>query len=427
MITTPSSSPEDNNHRFLNLPGSKSLINRLLILNSLQKKDLVINPGSACNDVIEMLNGLKPSGLEYRFENNDFASPIHITYQNKETPSIGNIDILESGTALRFLISRYAFEPDSRISIKIGENLLRRPLNDLLETLVGLGAKVCLKDGILSIEGKRLQAGLLNITDNASSQFASSLLLSSSLLQGDLQLLFASRIRSHSYLDMTVQMLQQSGADLLIDENSIKIKCSNQNLHISGLTEPDYSSASYYWLYSVLSGKKIYLPECSQDSLQPDYKLLKIFRQMGITPDYCSHKNKNYITMLKPDKIKGINVSMKDMPDQVMTVALLALFASSETTISEIDHLRFKESDRINTMLSEFKKLGASLNYYGNELKISPLKYLKTDIELNTNNDHRFAMLFYVLKQIYPALKINNLDCINKSAPEFLLNFNSFT
>lgn len=412
--------PEDKEY-FLNLPASKSILNRILILNSITRNDLIISPASQCNDVIEMLKALMPLGINYHYKNPaDHDSDLVISWDNPIT-NHAKIIIEEAGTVLRFILSRYAFQEGFSIIIELGAPLLKRPIIELINSLKELGADINLQDNLIIIKGKKLSGKKITLNGNISSQFISSLVLCSSLLSSPLEINIKEEILSLSYIDMTINLLNSLNINV-IRKNHL-IFCPNLIPVFSEKTytcEIDYSSAAYLWTYGLLSNQKIYIESQKNDSLQGDYKLIDILCQIGANLSSRSLNNKECLSFAYSHQIKGLNLSMKSMPDQVLTFALLALFADRETHIRDIEHLRYKESDRIDNLITEFRKLGVQISYNNNLLTIYPLKQRNKNIILCTHNDHRFAMIFVILQKLYPDILIDSIDCIKKSAPEFI-------
>ena len=184
--------------------------------------------------------------------------------------------------------------------------------------------------------------------------------------------------------------------------------------------EPDYSSACYFWTLGALSKSVVSTNIINKVSLQPDYKFLTILENIGANIIFKKDK-----ISVSRGKLKSITVDMKNMPDQVPTLAVLALFADSKTTITNIEHLKFKESNRIEALITELSRIGAKIQYENGILTINPLDKIPGNITLNTCYDHRLVMAFHILKIIFPQISITNTSSINKSYPNFLVDIKS--
>jgi len=184
--------------------------------------------------------------------------------------------------------------------------------------------------------------------------------------------------------------------------------------------EPDYSSACYFWALGALSRSVVSTNTIDKASLQPDYKFLTILEKIGAMIEIgenmisVSHKN-----------LKGISIDMRDMPDQVPTLAVLSLFADSKTTITNIEHLKYKESNRVEALITELSNIGANVKYNNGILTINPLVTIPKAIILETYNDHRLVMAFHILKILFSHVSISNVSSVDKSYPKFLEDIKS--
>ncbi|HCX73795.1 MAG TPA: 3-phosphoshikimate 1-carboxyvinyltransferase, partial [Candidatus Cloacimonas sp.] len=148
----------------------------------------------------------------------------------------------------------------------------------------------------------------------------------------------------------------------------------------------------------------------------------QILRKMGAKTEVLPSKLK-----MQYRTLQSIQVDMQNMPDQVPTLAVAALFAKGKTIISQIQHLRYKESDRIGNLITELKKLGAEINYKNNKLIITPLSEKPPTTVLNAHNDHRLFMSFYVISKLWPQIEVQNANCVKKSFPNFLKEVEKIT
>ncbi len=430
----PLNSPDDNLVYFVEPAGSKSMINRLLILNSVNKEPITLCPGSDCQDVTEMLNCLELLGLKHKIERTagnktSSLSCMYAEHCKSEHPV--EMEINEAGTVFRFLLTRLAVEEGCTFILKIGKNLQKRPYLPLINALRALGADIgySAEDsaGKILIRGKSLNGGKVNLPANISSQFVSSLLLSAALFRSGLEISFTKEneddrliLYSSSYIQMTIQLLNQYGVSCCFEGE--KIVCSNQKPHFREemlFTEPDYSTAPSFWALSLITRKRIAVYMPADKSVQGDFRFIHVLEQLGFKKEYHVKESRNYLEF-SGQFSEGIEISMKDMPDQVMNLALLALFCTSPCIISDIEVLRYKESDRIENLITELTKLNADIRYENGKLMIKPGFRVQEEVLLSSHNDHRLAMIFLILQDICPLIKIDNTECICKSAPEFI-------
>jgi 3-phosphoshikimate 1-carboxyvinyltransferase len=178
--------------------------------------------------------------------------------------------------------------------------------------------------------------------------------------------------------------------------------------------EPDYSAACYFWALGALSSESIGVKVSSDNSSQGDFNFLKILKEMGAEINY-----EEGLISVKKSTLKGVRCSMKEMPDQVPTLAVLALFADTPTEIYDIDYLKYKESDRISSLCIELSKLGVQIYYSDGALTVHPLVSAPQKATLHTFQDHRLVMAFSVLTSMFPQITITDKQCVAKSFPDF--------
>jgi len=279
-----------------------------------------------------------------------------------------------------------------------------------------MDSKIELKGDSLIINGALLEGGVFNLPADISSQFISSLLLIAPSYKNDLELFLEGEVVSRSYIDMTIMIMRDFGVIVDFDGKRIFIKAGQKYNDLEEYKiEPDYSSACYFWALGALSRSVVSTNTINTTSLQPDYKFLTILINIGTKIEIEKDK-----ICVSHGKLKGISVDMRDMPDQVPTLAVLALFADSKTTITNIEHLKYKESNRIEALITELSRIGADINYKNGTLTTNPLNHIPEVITLNTYKDHRLVMAFHILKILFPQISINNTSSVDKSYPNFL-------
>jgi len=400
----------------ITLEGSKSILNRVLIIATYLRNPLKILNVAICADITTMLNNLCKMGL-----NIDKSQEAWIVKTPKKLKINGNLFIQDSGTAYRFITTRIAAINKSKYNIKISDQLKKRPIEQLMDILTQMGATTKMKGDSLLIEGSQLNGGILNIPANISSQFISSLLLIAPSYKNDLELFLKGDIVSRSYINMTIKIMQDFGIIVNFNGNKIFVKAGQKYNNITEyLIEPDFSSACYFWSLGALSRSSVSTNKINKRFLQTDYNFLSILENIGAKIERYEDK-----ISISRGELKGISADMKDMPDQVPTLAILALFADSKTTITNIEHLKYKESNRIDALVTQLTKIGAKIFYNNGELTINPLSNIPRNETLNSYNDHRLVMAFYILKLVFPQLTITNVSSVDKSYPNFLKDIKS--
>jgi 3-phosphoshikimate 1-carboxyvinyltransferase len=398
------------------MKGSKSITNRSLILQQLTPFKLK-NPAK-CEDSFYMQEGLKK---------------LKKSGSGKSDPSklyLGN-----AGTAVRFLTS-YATTLNKEVIIKGSKRMHERPIKPLINALNTLGANIsCSKTGCppIHIQPKVPVGGKVQLPGNISSQYITSLLLISPLLKKGLTIELQGEVCSIPYIEMTIALLKKIG--IKVDTNStfsrLRVKPNQKIKHMKSgslFIEGDASSASYLGAYAALKpDRPVTIKNIPISSIQGDLAFKKHLKKMGC---HVTHKNSTIQIQgpSKPLKALGI-VDMNKTPDLVMTFAILAAFAEGKTRITNIANLKIKESNRIQALKTELKKIGTKVKSGKDFIEISgptqikPTRIRKTKIK--TYNDHRIAMAFGVLKKtILPHLRIENPAVVRKSYPEFWSDLN---
>lgn len=380
--------------------GSKSISNRLLILHSL-------------------FNNIKISNLS----NSQDTELLQKALESNETV----IDIHHAGTAMRFLASYFAIQPNREVILTGSERMKQRPIQSLVEALKDLGADIDYleNEGFppLKIKGKKIIKNKVKIPTHISSQFITSLLLIGAKLPNGLDIELVGKIISRPYIEMTLNILRDIGIDCSFEERTISIKkliYDDTKSHIFFYeVESDWSSASYYYSLSALSRKNINLKSFKLNSYQGDSALMKIYREnFGVNTIIDSSKN---IISLIPQSFEFpeiIQLDMNDCPDIAQTVCVTAAALNIPFEITGLSTLKVKETDRLFALKNELEKLGCKTEITDDSIKSIVFSAPKEKISIATYNDHRMAMSFapYCLIR---NINIEHPEVIDKSYPKF--------
>lgn len=405
-----------NTKKTIKLEGSKSILNRILLISTMLDTPLKFSQSSTCTDIQTLIENLEKLGFQDKKSKDH-----HEISSNYSLLKKVDLFIKDSGTAWRFLLVRLACWEGLESTLNVSEQLLKRPIKPLIDVLINLGAEIEADSFPIKIRGKKLSGGEISIPADISSQFISSLLLAVPSLESELILKLEGNPVSTSYINMTLKIMRDFGIKFIYDRNVIRVP-AGQQYRIDKIydVEPDFSSACYFWAMGGLSQNWICTNNFSGTSLQADYGFLDILKKIGadvqIHPDRICLRRKN---------LHGIEIDMRDMPDQVPTLAVLAIFADSPTVISGIEHLRYKESDRISALIEELNKMRVEIKYEDDKLTIFPNLKINENVTLNTHDDHRIALALHILKFINPQIQISETDCFAKSYPNFLTDFKS--
>lgn len=402
-------------NKSLKLQGSKSILNRLFIIATMMETPLKFRNYSNCEDVRTMLKNLHKLGFEL-IEKSDYLE------LKKSLIKEGKIKffIQDSATGLRFMLARLSVWEGLESEISVSNQLQNRPIKPFLKILRELGLIVN-NEFPLHLSGSKINISEINLPADISSQFVSALMLIAPNTNKGLKINLHGKIVSRGYIVMTQKIMQNFGIEVNFKENVIEISGRQKYVQKEIYeVEPDMSSASYFWAIGALSQNWISTKTNIKNSLQTDSKFLNIISEMG-----AEIKIRNDIVSVRKCKLKGIEIDMNNMPDQVPTLAVIAAFAESVTKIRNILHLQYKESDRLKNLISEMRKIGINLSYEKDELIIYPAEISTKNIILSAHNDHRLAMAFYILHLFYPQIEVDDLNCIKKSNPNFIEFCNS--
>ena len=414
----------------LNLPGSKSLANRILLMAALADGESIIhNVPHVAEDVVLMLSALQHLGVQVQRINNmgnvnnaDGCASYKIVGCSGEFP-IRNATIFcgGSGTLARFLTAALAFMPHANYQMTGIQRLLERPIGDLIDSLAQCGANISYlqQDGFLPLKISAFKCGVdyvsISIKGGISSQFLSGLLIGvCTVLRQNIEIIVTDSLISKPYVDMTVALLAIFGVDVIssIENNKLKYICkASHNIKSCIYTiEPDASSASYFMAMGSINNGDVVINHLNHESLQGDTNFAHILSKMGALVDYLPDGIR-----IRGHELQSLEIDMQDMPDVAMTLAVLALFANGTTIIHGISTWRVKETDRAYAMYAELTKLGATVILDSNSISITPPKQILPNIAISTYNDHRMAMCFSLIALANVPVIINNYECVAKT------------
>jgi 3-phosphoshikimate 1-carboxyvinyltransferase len=262
--------------------------------------------------------------------------------------------------------------------------------------------------------GGRLRGGSVTVDGTISSQFISSVLIASPYADGEVEVLIPSPPASRSYLDITLDTMRAFGAEV-IPEGYERFLVNNQKKYsaLTYMVEGDYSSAAYFFAIAAVCGGRARVLNLEPHSVQGDRRFLDALGRMGCTVTY----GKKTVTVERNGDLQGISFDMSSSPDSVQTLCMVAACANSPTTITGIDHLKYKESDRITSTAERLRSLGGNVKVENDRITIYPASLHGGCID--PVNDHRTAMSFAVLGLSTGGITIRNAECVSKSFPEF--------
>ncbi len=326
------------------------------------------------------------------------------------------IDCIESGSTLRFLIPVAAALGKSVTFVGSGR-LPERPIGEYITLLEAHGVK-CESDGFLplKISGK-LRGGRFELRGDISSQYVTGLLLALPLLKENSEIVLTSPLQSKPYVDMTIKVLKDYGVEVEESENGYLIK-GNQKYKVRDyIVEGDWSQAAFFLAAGAIGGD-ITVLRLDINSTQGDKEIVSILKRFGADVEV----NNNSVSARKSE-LHAAEIDAKDIPDMVPALSVVAANASGKTVIKNIQRLRLKESDRVQSIVSNLKRAGVKAQATENEIIIEGSKI--KGAELCGFNDHRIVMAMSILALFAQGkTTITDAQSINKSYPGFFEDYN---
>ncbi|MCL2108215.1 MAG: 3-phosphoshikimate 1-carboxyvinyltransferase [Oscillospiraceae bacterium] len=402
------------------VPGSKSITNRALLLASMADGRTTLENVLFSDDSRSFIDCLQSLG--YALKVDESAKTVEV---NGGIPQSGSrINVRSAGTSARFITALLAAHEGS-FTVDASLQMKNRPMQSLLSALVSLGCKIeyLEREGFLpyKIHGARLKGGEVSVDSAASSQFTSGLLMTGCLHQNDLIIRPKSKEIAKSYIDITLTMMEQfGGAKVGRVDGAYVVKAGGKYTPQAYKIEPDLSTACYFYAAAALTQGAVLVKDVHFSSMQGDIKFLSVLERMGCVTSETAEG----IMLRGTGNLAGVDVDMNDFSDQTMTLAALAPFANSPTTIRNIAHIKHQESDRIQAILTELTRLGVPCEEIRvpnggaiDGIKIHPAPPKPTTIE--TYDDHRMAMAFSLIGLRTEGIKIANPACVGKTFEGF--------
>lgn len=379
----------------IQLPASKSISNRALILNALSYSPFEITNLSDCDDTEVM---------------------VAVLHSNSN-----HFDVKAAGTAMRFLTA-FLSKIVGEWTITGTERMRNRPIKELVDALTSLGARIDYveKAGYppLRIFGSALQGGELSINGSVSSQYISALLMVAPLMKKGLTLHLMGEVISRPYIHITLSLMKQFGVTAVWEGDTIRV-APQEYTPVPFTVESDWSAASYWYAISCLSGCSMELAGLGEDSLQGDAAGAALFRQLGVETEFTDGG-----VRLIPNgsRCKELVYDFVNEPDLAQTFAVTSVLLNIPFRFSGLQSLKIKETDRSAALLAELKKLGYVVRETtGNGLQWDGERCAaEHDPVIETYEDHRMAMAFAPAALVLPeGIRIAAPGVVSKSYPRF--------
>ena len=404
------------------VPGSKSITNRALPLAFLAEGVSHLRGCLESDDTQVMRESIQALGGS--IEVHPECWKVTGTGANFE-PSEKPLYIHNSGTSARFLTAILTLGAGPTV-LDGNARMRERPISHLRDALEGLGGRLeILGDNDcppVQVQGGGLPGGSVYMDASASSQYVSAVLMVAPYAREDVQIHFLGDVVSRPYIDLTMRVMGDFGVEARwaaepgsSGDNTLLVAAGQRYRARDYQIEPDASSAVYPFCAAAISGGRVRVEGFPEDSIQADLGILDLLERMG-----CSvTRSAEAIELEGPEHgLRSLGeVNMNDLPDASLAYAIVALFADGPTTIKDIWNLRIKETDRLNALETELRRLGARAEAGEDWLRIQPGPLHGATIK--TYDDHRIAMSFALAGLRVPGVMIEDPGCVSKTWPNF--------
>jgi 3-phosphoshikimate 1-carboxyvinyltransferase len=401
----------------IDLPGSKSVSNRALLLAALATGTTTLTNLLNSDDVSYMLNSLDALGVSFTLDADGTKCVLNGVGGPFRTNTL-QLFLGNAGTAMRPLCAALCLGRGS-YTLTGEKRMEERPIGDLVTALQMAGAQISyLKNKgypPLQINATGLQGGMLSIDGTVSSQFLTAYLMAAPMARRSSTISIQGELVSKPYIDITLQMMEQFGISVENKGYQCFVIQGGQLYRSPGafLVEGDASSASYFLAAAAIKGGRVRVNGVGLASMQGDRQFGEVLQKMGAKITWGT----DFIEAEK-GRLKAVDLDLNHIPDAAMTIATTALFAEGTTVIRNVANWRVKETDRLAAMAIELRKVGAEVVEGPDYLSITPPQKLR-HAAIDTYNDHRMAMCFALVALGDTGVTINDPDCTSKTFPDF--------
>ncbi|HVS33372.1 MAG TPA: 3-phosphoshikimate 1-carboxyvinyltransferase [Thermoanaerobaculia bacterium] len=397
-------------------PPSKSYSVRALLLAAMAEGTTTITNCLDADDTRHALEALRAIGFEV---SGSFQGGLSIGQRRTMSANEVAIFVGNAGTAMRFFTGWLAFTP-GRFLLHGEKRMHERPIGDLVDVLLSIDSEVeyVEREGYppLRIRGKRMRGGFeVEISAATSSQFVSALMLGGATLPSGITLHISS-MASGPYIDITADILESFGAAVERSGHTIRVRAARLE-RAAYRVEGDYSSASYWFAAAAATGGTVTVEGLASPTAQGDAAFLDILATMG-----CTVSAGDGSVTVTGGTLRGGTFDCNATPDLVPTLAAIAPLAAAPVLIANVANLRVKESDRLATVTSELRRLGASVEERPDSLLIQP-GWSDLPALVETHNDHRIAMAFAIAGLARGNVQVQQEQVVTKSYPRFWRTF----
>lgn len=407
------------------LPGSKSISNRVLLLAALAQGESEIRGLLDSDDTVVMLEALARLGVGIRRD----ADVVRITGVGGTFPvRDAELFLGNAGTAFRPLTAALALAGGTYRLSGVAR-MHQRPIGDLVDALRRIGARIdYLGDEDyppLAIHSAAIDVDSpVRVRGDVSSQFLTALLIALPILGKAVTMQVEGELISRPYVEMTLNLMRRFGVDVSRDEwREFHVPGKRYRAPGAIFVEGDASSASYFLAAGAIGGGPVRVEGVGLKSIQGDVRFTEVLERMGA----AIAMGDAWIEVRGRGRLKPIDLDLNHIPDAAMTAAIAALFADGPSVIRNVASWRVKETDRLAAMAAEMRKLGARVEEEPDALRITPPKRFTPGVAIDTYDDHRVAMCFALAALGGVPVRINNPGCVAKTFPSYFADLSAIS
>ena len=385
------------------VPGSKSITNRALVLAALSNYVCILEGISLCEDCQAMIDCLIELGFEITLDDENCIVTVKGEGGKIPNPN-ATINVKSAGTVARFLSAMLAV-CGGDYTLNSSEQMKKRPMKEFLDSLVELGVEINYLENEghfpFEIHSNGLKDFDIEINTDTSTQYASAMLLTQSISGANITL--TGNRTDGSYIKMTKKMIEDFTSNYMI--------------------EPDVSCACYFYAMALIIGTRAKVEGIHLDSLQGDIKFIELLEKLGA--DVTDEEDGMLVDCSFITSFEGLDIDMHDFSDQALTFAVVAAFAKTPSVIRNVGHIRNQESNRMMVIKSELEKIGAQVEIKDNDIFIK--QGVLHGAEIETYDDHRVAMSFALAGLKINDVIIQNPRCCEKTFANYFVIFDRIT
>ncbi|GAL04832.1 5-enolpyruvylshikimate-3-phosphate synthase [Photobacterium aphoticum] len=402
----------------VNLPGSKSVSNRALLLAALATGTTRLTNLLDSDDIRHMLNALQALGVTYQLSADKTECEINGLGGAFNRTEALELFLGNAGTAMRPLAAALCLGNGDYVLT--GEPRMKeRPIGHLVDALRSAGASITYLENEhyppLKISGTGLAGGEVEIDGSISSQFLTAFLMAAPLAKADTVIRIKGDLVSKPYIDITLHIMAQFGVTVENHDYQQFVVKGGQTYVSPGdfLVEGDASSASYFLAAAAIRGGEVKVTGIGRNSIQGDIQFADALAAMGADIEWGD----DYV-IARRGALNAVDMDFNHIPDAAMTIATAALFANGTTAIRNVYNWRVKETDRLAAMATELRKVGAEVEEGEDFIVITPPATLQ-HAAIDTYDDHRMAMCFSLVALSDTPVTINDPKCTSKTFPDY--------